>query len=153
MTDDDTGYRGPEERAHEGPSFTPVYDTRRRTDAPAAAAAAIPPVTSTARPADFGHADGSEVSNQADVLAALDALCNADGRMPDVEIIFTEPWALLWLGVGVSTNPYGHLSVRYCVPSLRRSVVMNVVGFGGSGMVHFLSPEKYFFGTHDWTVG
>ncbi|KAL6069790.1 hypothetical protein QOT17_007361 [Balamuthia mandrillaris] len=101
----------------------------------------------------FGKANGEEISNKATVLAELDKLLNPEGKPPALELIFAEPYAAMNLGFGFSTNPYGHLAVRYTIPKTGESVVMNVRGFGGGEMVNFVKPEDYFFGTNDWDGG
>jgi len=101
----------------------------------------------------FGVEDGRPITNKSTILHDLDELFNG-GKPPDLELIYTEPWARSKaLGISLSTNPYGHISVRYTVPSTGKSTVMNIVGFGEAEMVNFVEPEDFLFGTNDWKGG
>eukprot|EP00761_Pharyngomonas_kirbyi_P008812 gb/GECH01008824.1/.p1 GENE.gb/GECH01008824.1/~~gb/GECH01008824.1/.p1 ORF type:complete len:347 (+),score=51.06 gb/GECH01008824.1/:1-1041(+) len=95
--------------------------------------------------------------NKNTILKQLDQLLNSQGIPPDVELIFVEPyttWNVLWSGLGLSRNPYGHVALRYRSPStFNEHKILNIRGVSSGTIAHFIQPEEYFFGTNNFDSG
>jgi Vacuolar protein sorting-associated protein 62 len=97
----------------------------------------------------FGRENGEELINKQTILDDIDRALGATGP-PALELVFTEPYALTSM-MNLTTNPYGHIGVRYTHPRTGKSVVMNVVGFAkNTPMINFVDAADFYFGTCEW---
>lgn len=69
---------------------------------------------------------------------------------PFVEYFFTKPaWRKIFSfinkkGSTSAVNPYGHASIRYCIPN-KLDVMMNVSGVKNDKLVNFFDSDKFLF--------
>lgn len=110
---------------------------------------------STTLASDFGHRDGSSITNKATILDDVDAALGLN-RPPDLEVLLSDHLTSVESSASVAMHTlllrYGHVAVRYTT-SDGTTRVMNILGAleaEGAQMVNFVPPAEYLYGTAGW---
>ena len=117
-------------------------------EAPTPNGGSTPPGTHSIEvPPGFGGKNSPEISNKATILSEIDRTLGRN-LPPTLECIWVQPLSMIKVSgdSGSGTNPYGHVAIRYTLPSGEQKV-MNIVGAEGRELVNFLKPEDYLYGT------